>query len=312
MSRALKAHILLALVTMVWGATFVVIKEALADVSPLLFNAVRMGLAAILMAAIYRRELTRFTRGALRAGIVVGIFLWLGYELQTSGLKLTTPSKSGFLTGVSVVLVPLVLAVGWKRHIRRWTLVGVAAAFVGLYLLTVPASGGWDLAQFASVNRGDLLTLGCALVFAFHIILLGRATQAHRFEQIAILQLTVCVALMTATVPLVETVYITWTPRVLWAIGITGVLGTAAAFTIQAWAQQFTPPTHTALIFSLEPVFAWLTSYLLLGERLGGRAAVGAVLILAGVLISELKGSATQPREELGPAEGEMAGAGGE
>ena len=134
MSRALRAHILLALVTVVWGATFVVIKEALADVSPLLFNAVRMGLAALLMAAIYRGELRRFTRGSLRAGIVVGILLWLGYEFQTTGLKLTTPSKSGFLTGVSVVLVPLVLAVGWKRHINRWTLAGVTAAFVGLYL----------------------------------------------------------------------------------------------------------------------------------------------------------------------------------
>lgn len=310
MPRSYKAHILLALVTVVWGATFVVIKEALADISPLLFNAVRMGLAALLMAALYRRELTRFTPGALRAGAVVGIFLWLGYELQTSGLKLTTPSKSGFLTGVSVVLVPLLLAVGWKRHINRWTVKGVLAAFIGLYLLTVPATDGWGLAQFASVNRGDLLTLGCALVFAFHIILLGRATQAHRFEQIAILQLAVCVVLMTATVPVAETVYVTWTPRVLWAIAITGILGTAAAFTIQAWAQQFTPPTHTALIFALEPVFAWLTSYLVLGERLGGRAAVGALLILAGVLLSELKGSPLQPREELGPAAGEAAPAG--
>jgi len=305
MSRALRAHILLALVTVVWGATFVVIKEALADISPLLFNAVRMGLAALLMALIYRRELTHFTRGAVRAGVVVGILLWLGYEFQTTGLKLTTASKSGFLTGVSVALTPLVLAVFWKRHINRWTLAGVAAAFVGLYLLTVPATEGWGLEQFASVNRGDLLTLGCALVFAFHIVLLGRATQVHRFQQIAVLQLAVCVVLMTLTVPLAETVYVTWTPRVLWAIAITGILGTAAAFTIQAWAQQFTPPTHTALIFALEPVFAWLTSYLMLGERLGKRAGVGAVLILAGVLTSELMGSPAQPREELGPVEEE-------
>jgi drug/metabolite transporter (DMT)-like permease len=311
-SRALRAHILLVLVTLVWGATFVVIKRALDDISPLLFNAVRMGLAALLMALIYRKELTRFTPGALRAGVVVGILLWLGYEFQTTGLKLTTPSKSGFLTGVSVALVPLILAVGWKRHINRWTLGGVAAAFIGLYLLTVPATDGWGLAQFSSVNRGDLLTLGCALVFAFHIILLGRATQVYRFQQIAVLQLGVCVLLMTLTVPLVETVYVAWTPRVLWAIAVTGILGTAAAFTIQAWAQQFTPPTHTALIFALEPVFAWLTSYLVLGERLGGRAAVGAGLILAGVLLSELKGSAARPREELGPAEGEAAPAGGE
>jgi drug/metabolite transporter (DMT)-like permease len=101
---------------------------------------------------------------------------------------------------------------------------------------------------------------------------------------------------MGVAAPVLEHPHIGWTSRVVWAILITGVLGTAAAFTIQAWAQQFTSPTHTALIFSLEPVFAWITSYVALGERLGARAAIGAVLILGGVLISELLGAATAPK----------------
>lgn len=289
MSRTLKAHILLIAVTFIWGATFVVIKNALRDISPLLFNAVRMTLASLCLAAIYHRAIAKMTRPAFLTGIGVGIFLWLGYEFQTTGLRYTTPSKSGFLTGVSVVLVPLFLAIFWKRPVNWWTGAGVAAAFVGLFLMTVP-SGGDGGTNWSSVNIGDLLTLGCAVAFAFQIILLGRATSRHPFQQIAFLQTATSAVLMALTVPVVEHIQVVRSPRVITAIIVTGVLGTAVAFTIQAWAQQFTPATHTALIFSLEPVFAWLTSYVVEGERLGWRASIGALLILGGVLLSELKG----------------------
>lgn len=302
MQRSTKAHILLVVVTFIWGATFVQIKDALADISPLLFNAVRMLLAAVALGAVFFRHLSRISKSTFLAGAIAGIFLWLGYEFQTTGLELTTPSKSAFLTGVSVVLVPLFLALGFRRHVNHWTLGGVLLAFVGLFLMTVPAGDG-TLANWASVNTGDVLTLGCAVSFAWQIIFLGRATQAHRFEQIAFLQTAICAVLMFLTIPVLESPQVIWSSRVVWAILITGLLGTAAAFTVQAWAQQFTPPTHTALIFALEPVFAWLTSYVLLGERLGARAGVGAFLILGGVLLSELKGSAAEaqrPLEELG------------
>jgi drug/metabolite transporter (DMT)-like permease len=253
-----------------------------------------MVLGAVLLAALFQREFRRYTRESVMAGISVGLFLWLGYEFQTTGLKLTTPSKSAFLTGVSVVLVPVYLTLGWKRHLNRWTATGVAAAFVGLYLLTVPAH---DKLSNSGINTGDLLTIACAISFAFQIILLGRAMERFRFEQIAVVQLWTAALLTAISVPLLEQVYVVWSARVIWAILVTGILGTAAAFTIQAWAQQFTPPTHTALIFSLEPVFAWITSYLVLGERLGPRATVGALLILGGVLLSELKGSAARGQQ---------------
>ncbi len=290
MSRSLKAHILLVLITLIWGATFVVIKNALADVSPLFFNAVRMTLAAVVLAAVFHRDLPRLTAGSLASGSLVGVFLFLGNELQTVGLKYTMPSKSAFLTGVAVVLVPVFLALFWRRGINRWSALGVAMAFAGLYLLTVPASTGVGL-NLGSMNHGDLLTLGAAIVFAFHIILVGHVTQAHRWQQITVVQVAVTALLMISTVPLVEKVYVVWSPRVIFGIAITGCLSLALAFAVQAWAQQFTPATHTALIFSLEPVFAWLTSFLFLGERLGARAGLGALCILAGVLISEEKGS---------------------
>jgi drug/metabolite transporter (DMT)-like permease len=287
-SRSLKAHLLLVLITLIWGATFVVIKSALADISPLFFNAVRMSLAAVTLALIFHRDLRRLSSGSLGYGVLIGILLGIGNELQTSGLKYTMPSKSAFLTGVAVVLVPVFLALFWKRAISRWSTLGVVMAFVGLYLLTVPASG----LNLQSMNHGDLLTLSAALVFAFHIIYMGHAAQVYHWRQIAVVQTATAAVLMILAVPLAEKVYVLWSPRVIFAIMITGFLSLALAFSVQAWAQQFTPSTHTALIFSLEPVFAWLTSFLFLGERLGGRAAIGALLILAGVVISEEKGAA--------------------
>jgi drug/metabolite transporter (DMT)-like permease len=306
-SRSLKAHVLLVLNTVVWGVTFVVIKDALAHITPLYFNAIRMTLAALCLAAIYWRRMLRLDRAALRYGAILGIFLWAGYEFQTTGLVHTTPSKSAFLTGVSVVLVPVFLTLIWRRRVNQWTVTGVLAAFIGLYLLTVPA--GEHMFDVSSVNRGDLLTIGCAIAFAFHIILLGRATKKHAFEQMAVLQTAVAALLMFLTIPVLERPQAVWSPRVLWAIAITGILCTAVAFSIQAWAQQFTPPTHTALIFALEPVFAWITSYFVLNERLGSRAAFGAVLILGGILLSELKGHVVEEQPgALAPAELEEEG----
>ncbi|HEY3930189.1 MAG TPA: DMT family transporter [Candidatus Koribacter sp.] len=298
MSRSLKAHLLLLAVTLVWGSTFVLVKSALGDITPLLFNAVRMTLASAVLAAIYWKSLREMRREAFWSGALVGLMMYAGYEFQTTGLTLTTPSKSAFLTGVSVVLVPIVLRLGWRKHINKWTVLGVVIAFAGLFFLTVPpgAGGGFKL---NGINLGDVLTVGCAISFAFQIVLVGQASERHGFAPIAFMQVAGAAVLMFATVPVGEHAHVTWSPVVIWAILITGLLGTAAAFTVQAWAQQFTPATHTALIFLLEPVFAWATSFVVLHERLGIRGSFGAMLILAGVVLSELLGSKDHPVEEI-------------
>jgi len=289
-SRTLKAHLLLVMVTLIWGATFVVIKEAIKDISPMLFNAVRMTLATACLLVIYWRKVMQIDLKVFIAGVQVGIFLWLGYEFQTKGLISTTPSRSGFITGVSVVLVPLLMALFWKRKVRAWTAAGVVCAFIGMYFMMVPAGGD----TFSSINYGDVLTFGCAISFALQIIFCGEATRHHPFELISFLQTATAMVLMWISVPSLEHPHVTWTKGVIAGILITGVLGTAVAFTVQAWAQQFTPSTHTALIFSLEPVCAWITSAVVLHERLGMRGGAGAALILTGVLVSELLG-ASQP-----------------
>jgi drug/metabolite transporter (DMT)-like permease len=292
--RPIKAHLLLVLITFIWGSTFVLIKAALRDSSPLALNAVRLGLAAVLLAIYYRKDIARLTRPAFLMGCTVGVFLFLGYAFQATGLVLTTPSKSAFLTGVSTVLVPIVMVALWRTRIHAWRAMGILLAIVGLFLMTVPA-GRQGLADFANVNAGDVLTLACALAFAFQIVFLGRATQRFPFEQMAVLQIAVAAVLTGISSPLLEKPHLHLNETVLAAILITGILGTAVAFTVQAWAQQFTPATHAALIFTLEPVFGWLTSYVVTGERLGVRAGAGALLIVAGILLSEVLGSVSQP-----------------
>lgn len=319
MSRSIKAHILLVLVTFAWGATFVSVKDALGNVSPLVFNALRMGTASVALVVIFWRELRwglrskrnlsgsncraespAPPRGLVVGGALLGVFLWAGYSFQTVGLKLTTPSKSAFITGLAVVLVPLIVAATGRRVPNRWTQVGVASALVGLYLMTIPggvavhptlAEGG---RAWGTINLGDVLTLGCAVSFALHIFTLGRLMQRYPFKPVAVMQVLVATVLMAATIPL-ETPRLVLTGEAVFAILFTGLVCTAAAFSIQAWAQQFTPPTHTALIFALEPVFAALTSYVLLGEHLGVRGTIGAMLILGGILVSELKGTSVEP-----------------
>lgn len=297
MSRSLRAHLLLTAVVFIWGATFVLIKGALRDVSPLLFNFIRMTLAFGVLAVVYRAHWKHVTRRSLASGAVVGFCLAMGYQFQTAGLRLTTPSKSAFITGLVVVLVPLLSGIPLLRpagsHAPRWNAyVGALAAFAGIVLLTTHAHAGFD---FTSVNRGDLLTLGCALGFALHVLALAHTVPRVPYTQLALLQIGFCAAFMAMSGPLFEHPSIRWTPRVVVALLIAALLATAAAFTVQSWAQQFLPATHTALILALEPVFAWLTSFVLLGERLSGRASVGALLILAGIGVTEFLPNRMQP-----------------
>jgi drug/metabolite transporter (DMT)-like permease len=289
--------LLLVLIAFIWGSTFVLVKEALNDASPLVLNSARMILASALLGVFYRKKIAVLTKPSLAAGVLAGIFLFAGYAFQTSGLKLTTPSKSAFLTGTSSVLVPIALVAIWRVRIHLWRVVGIVLALIGLFLMTVPGSSA-GLADFANVNLGDLLTIGCAICFTFHVIFVGRASQHFPFEQVAFLQVATAAILMTVSTPLLEHPYFRPTPLVVAAILITGTLCTAVAFSVQSWAQQFTPATHTALIFTTEPVFAWLTSFVYLHERLGLRAGVGALLILGGVLISELLGHVEKPDDD--------------
>jgi len=292
------AHILLLAVVFVWGTTFVLIKDALADASPLLFNLLRMALAFVALAIVNHRQLRHISGHALFSGLIVGTFLAAGYQFQTAGLARTTPAKSAFITGLVVVFVPLFTIMPALRSTStsppRWTTaIGALLAFFGLLLLTTPTGTSFHNI-FVSIGRGDLLTLACAMAFAGHLLALAHTSHRVPTGQLATLQIGVAALLMAITLPLGGTPYISITPRLLIALAVTSLLATAAAFTIQSWAQQHLPPTHTAVLLTLEPVFACLTSFLVLHEHLGRRALLGATLILAGIALTELL-SATAP-----------------
>jgi drug/metabolite transporter (DMT)-like permease len=290
------AHILLLAVVFVWGTTFVLVKDALADASPLLFNLLRMALAFLALAIVNHRQLRYINRHALFSGLIVGTFLAAGYQFQTTGLARTTPAKSAFITGLVVVFVPLFTVVPALRSTNtpppRWTTaIGALLAFSGLLLLTTPAGTSFH-SLFGSIGRGDLLTLVCAIAFAGHLLALAHASHRVPTGQLATLQIGVAALLMAITLPLGGKPQLSITPRLLVALAVTGLLATAAAFTIQSWAQQHLPPTHTAILLTLEPVFACMTSFLVLHEHLGGRALLGATLILAGIALTELLSAA--------------------
>ncbi len=299
MAKRVKADIALVIITFIWGSTFVVVKNALADASVFVFLASRMALASLLLALIFHRRLGGANRKTLLAASQIGFFLIVGYACQTTGLLYTTPSKSAFITGFSVVLVPLLVATFHGKKINRWTGLGVLVALVGLYFLTIP-SGPFR------VNRGDLWTLAGACAFAGHIVLIERYSPKMPTAWLTLGQIVTGALFASVLVPATSLLRLE-VPRFrpgpdFWlALAITGILGTALAFSVQVWAQQFTSATHTAIIFSLEPVFAWITSTIFYGERLGWRATIGAMFILAGILLAELKGPVPAAAESAAP-----------
>lgn len=293
-SQSSRAHLLLLAVVILWGSTFVLVKDALNDISPLLYNLIRMAMASVCLAVFYRKHLRHITRESLIGGAIAGFFLALGYQFQTSGLAYTTPSKSAFITGLTVVLVPLLSVIpalrapgsqrpGWNAY------VGAFVAFIGIAILTAPGLLSGDASLITQgINLGDLLSLCCALAFALHLLSLAHFAGRMRFEQLGLLQIVFCTLFMALTSPFLQKPRFHLTQLLVIALLVGSVLGTAVAFTVQSWAQQHLAATHTALIVAAEPVFAWITSLIFLHEGLAGRQALGALLIMAGIGLTEL------------------------
>ncbi len=299
-NRKALAHVLLLGVVAVWGATFVLVKEALSDASPLLFNFVRMTLATVALVLINRRALRGITREQWKGGAFAGLMLALGYQFQTLGLTRTTAAKSAFLTGLVVVFVPVLTVIprlrppGTPRPAFA-TAAGTVAAFIGILILTTPAGTHLN-SLFSAIGSGDLLTIACAIAFAAHLLTLAHFSRRMSAGLLATLQIGGASAVMLFMLPL-EHPHFHLTARLGVTLAITSLLATAAAFTIQSFAQQVLAPTHTVLLLTLEPVFAWATSLLVLHEGLSRRAMLGAALILGAIAIIELTPSAAHTTE---------------
>jgi drug/metabolite transporter (DMT)-like permease len=272
-----------------WGVTFVVVKNTLDDISVFAYLAARFTLGALPMVWIYRSDLRKLSRKELWGGLQVGAIMFGGYAFQTAGIARTTPSKAAFITGISVVFVPVFLAIFWRRKISVWAWGGVLASFAGLYFLTVPRQGIHDL------NRGDMLVLGCAVLYALQIILISRYSAEYSLASLSFLQVAVTAVMSLLAVPLLNAT--AWEPlkfhltsQMVFGVLVTAILTTAIAYPLLVWGQRHITATNTALILATEPVYAAITSFVVIHERLGARALVGAGLILAGILVAELKG----------------------
>jgi len=291
--RSLRLLLTAALVAVaaVWGATFVMVRDAVAVYPVYSFLGWRFAIATVAFAVLFPSTFRRMDRKVLLTGIGAGLLLTGGYVFQTLGLApgMTTPGRAAFITGMFVVITPLMQAV-FLRRMPRWTAwVGVASAVAGLYLLSGGGGGsGWNL--------GDTYVMLCAVVYSGHIIVLGSLGRGHDTLPLTFVQLATVTVVCGAVGAVVEhPAPPTGAP--LWiALLVTGVLASAIAFAVQTQAQKHLSPTRTALVLICEPAFGGVFAWVLVGERLSAQGILGAVLILAGMAASDVLGTMVAAR----------------
>ena len=233
-----------------------------------------------------RKQLKEWNRKLIFSGIFLGLWLFVGYATQTAGLLFTTSSKAGFITGLSVVLVPVFSLFLLKQKPSRNAIIGIVVATIGLYLLTMTDS--------VSLTIGDGLVFICAIAFALQIIFTGKYSSSYPTLLLTVIQITTVAILSMICAFLFEDWQNTFTSEilldtnVLTALIITSLFATALAFLIQTSVQKYTTPTRVALIFAMEPVFAAITGFILAGDRLSISAFAGCLFIFAGMIYSEI------------------------
>ena len=272
----------------VWGLTFVMVQDAIAMLPTMAFLAYRFLAAAALMALVFRRPLLRLDADGWRAGLLMGAFLTAGYICQTLGLEHTSASNAGFITGLFVVLTPVLGAVALGQRISGVAWAAAAVSALGLYLLS-GAGGGFRL-------RGDGLVLLCALAFAAHILATARGVERHETGGLVVVQLLVCGVSCLAIGAVAGDLEIPRGGTVWSALVVTALVASALGFFVQTFAQRHAPPARTALILASEPAFAGLFGYLLADERLSAVSWAGAGLILAAIVAVELGPRLRPPR----------------
>lgn len=269
-------------ITVIWGWTFVLVKQGMTETGPLFFLAARFGVAFLVLAIPLHKSLRRIDHLSLIRGSAVGIALFLGYLFQTWGLVYTTATKSGLLTGLSVVIVPIVASLLLRKRLHPTVWLGALFAAVGLFLL-VAGKG-----QLGAMNRGDALTLACAVSFALHIILVDRFVRYSDYRQLLLVQVGVVSLLSLIGAVTVERSIPVLSSSLIEGLLVTGVLATAVALYVLNRFQSFSSASYTAIILTMEAVFAGLFGFLLLGETLGAWQWVGSAMILMGMAIPSI------------------------
>ncbi len=288
-------NLLLLLAAAIWGLAFVAQRVGMQHVGPFTFNAVRFTLGALVLTPFLwvRRSHSGHESGQLAAGVIpggqlaggvlpggllAGAVLFLGSSLQQTGIVTTTAGKAGFITGLYVVIVPI-MGLFWRQHTDRETWLGACLAVVGLYLLSVRGT--------LSIERGDLLVLASAFFWALHVHIIGWLSPRHNPYRLACLQFATCSLLSLAAALLTETIELAAIRAAAGPILYAGLMSVGIAYTLQVIAQRRARPAHAAIILSLETVFAVLGGWLILDESLSARGLTGCVLMLGGMIVSQ-------------------------
>lgn len=287
-SRALAAEGALVGIAAVWGLTFVMVQDAIELIPTMAFLGYRFVPAAVIVALVFRRRLRTLSGAGWRAGALMGVFLTAGYILQTLGLEETSASNAGFITGLFVVLTPLLGAIFLRERLPAVAWVAAAVSAFGLYLLS--GTGG-------ELNlRGDGLVLLCAVAFAGHILVTARAVSEHDVGALLVVQLAVCGAVCVGIAGAAGDIEVPRGATVWSALIVTSLVASALGFFVQTYAQHHAPPARTALILASEPAFAGLFGWLLAGERLSALSWLGAALILTAIVAVEVVPRVRPPR----------------
>lgn len=287
MTKKLRADLLLLIITVVWGASFPLTKVVLGCIPAFAYLSLRFLLASAVLAVIYHRNLKKINKRVLIYGCILGIFMFGGMAFQVVGLYTTSASNSGFITGLNVVIVPIISALLLKKKPDRAAFTGVVVAFTGIFFM----SGGLR----ADFNIGDLLTFICAICWAFQIVLIDRFTRHEDAPLLAIIQLLFTGLASTALWFAVDIGKpMVFNSTVAAILLFTAILGSSLAYGGQTIAQKYTTPTHASLIFTAEPVFALVFAMIIpnadgVREMPSAMKIAGCCLILGGMLVSELR-----------------------
>lgn len=273
---------------LLWGVSFVIVKDALSAATPLAFVALRFGLAAALLApfAGLRRPITR---GELGGGALLGLLLGVGFIAQTAGLVSTTPSRSAFIVAISSVLAPVIAVAVLRERPRATLALALLLAGGGTYFLTAPDAGG--------LNRGDLLTMITAVAFGGQIVAITHLARRYDVRRLTWLQIAGTAVVALAAMPLVERPAVSWSAGLIGALVFTAGGATVVALWMQMAAQRHMSSARASLLFCTETLFAAGTSWLVLRERLSPAQWLGGALILIGMVVAELPrtGRASEP-----------------
>ncbi|OLS40054.1 DMT family transporter [Bacillus sp. MRMR6] len=271
----------LTIVAIIWGSGFVASAVSLEHYTPYQILAIRFLIGVILLTIVFFKKIKSIKRSTLIKGSIIGVFLYVAFALQTVGLQFTTPSKNAFLTAVNVVIVPFIAFFLYKRKMDRFELFGAVLAITGVGVLSLKLS--------AEVNIGDLLTLLCAVAFAFHIFYTAQFVRTEDPILLTVIQMVVAAILGVIVVLAKGETHFSVDVEGVSSLVYLGVFSTTIAFLLQTVAQKYTTETNAAIILSTEAFWGMVFSVLLLSEVLTGKMMIGAVLILVAIIISETK-----------------------